>query len=245
MTSSQSVITYGPANLGTPQTYTYHVTNQGTGTLNLTALDPASLPAGFTLAQNLGATTLAPGASTSFALGLSAGSVGSFGGMVSIVNNDSNENPFTFQVAGTVVDPNAPFSRIIDDGSAGHQFAGTWTRDATRGHAGDLFTAKSGTGSATSTWNFSAIPNGEYEVFATWRIGTANASNAPYTLYNGSQAVGTVRKDQRATPNDFWDGATLWESLGTVAITNGQLVVRLTNAADNQVVADAIRIGRL
>jgi HYDIN/CFA65/VesB-like, Ig-like domain len=243
MVSGSSVIAFGPRDLGAPQTHTFTVTNSGTASLTLTSVDPASLPAGFSLAQNLGTTFLTPGEATTFAVRLNADVAGSFGGWIAIANSDSNENPFRFQVAGTVVDPSVP--QIIDDGAAGNKLVGGWTHVTTRGHDGDLYTASAGNGSVYSTWTFSGLPTGSYRVQATWRIATNNATNAPYTLYNGSQAVGTAKVNQQLTPSGLWDGTTHWQNLGTVAVSGGQLMVKLTNAANGTVVADAIRIERI
>jgi hypothetical protein len=222
----------------------FTVTNQGTATLNLTALSSSSLPSGFSLAQNLGSTSLAAGASTTFTLQLNAAAAGTFGGWISLVNNDSDENPFSFQVSGAVTDPNAPYTQIIDDGSPGHSLVGSWTRNATKGYGGDILTAPAGSGSVQSSWSFASIPNGVYQVWATWKISSVNATNAPFMLYDGAQLMSTVRKSQRQTPATS-DGTTLWESLGTITVTGGRLVVKLTNSANGPVVADAIRIQRV
>jgi hypothetical protein len=145
----------------------------------------------------------------------------------------------------TVIDPNAPLLQVIDDRSPGNQLVGSWALNTTRGHAGDMSIAQPGSGSTYSTWTFSNLPNGEYKVWATWRISSNYASNAPYTLYDNTQLVSTVRKDQRVAPSDLWDGMTHWSELGTITITNGKLIVKLTNAANNPVVADAIRIAQV
>jgi hypothetical protein len=242
--SGQGVTSFGPAAIGAPQTKVFTVTNQGTATLNLTAISASSLPSGFSIVQNLGSTSLGAGASTTFTLQLNANAAGTFGGWISLVNNDSDENPFSFQVSGAVTDPNAPYTQIIDDGSPGHSLAGSWTRNATKGYAGDIVTAPAGNGSSQSTWNFASVPNGVYQIWATWKISSVNATNAPFMLYDGTQLMGTVRKDQRQTPT-IYDGTTFWESLGTITVTGGRLVVKLTNSANGQVVGDAIRIQRI
>jgi archaellum component FlaF (FlaF/FlaG flagellin family) len=239
-----SAVNFGARYLGDVQTRTFTVTNQGAASLTLSTIDPASLPAGFSLVQNIGTTFLTPGETTTFTVQMNAATVGSFTGTISVLNNDGNESPFTFCVSGSVHDPNAPLTRVMDDGTAGHWRVGAWTRVTTRGYGGDLLTANKGSGSVHSTWNFTDLPSGEYRVQATWRGTSTSATNAPYTLYSGAQAVGTVRLNQRVGPNDFWDG-TAWENLGTVTVANGQLMVRLTNAANGKVNADAIRIERI
>jgi hypothetical protein len=133
----------------------------------------------------------------------------------------------------------------MDDGAANHRLAGPWKLKSGTGYAGDLRQAAKGTGSSTSTWTFRNLDAGQYRVWVTYRIGSANATNAPFTLYNGSKAVRTARVNQRLTPASLEDSGTRWQLLGGVAINSGKLVVRLTNAANGQVVADAVRIERI
>lgn len=81
-----------------PISRTFIIRNEGTGDLSLGAI---TAPAGFTL-QPPAWTTLAPGMSVPFMLTLDTAAPGVFGGDVTIVNNDSDENPFNFAVSGEV-----------------------------------------------------------------------------------------------------------------------------------------------
>jgi hypothetical protein len=245
LAAGQSTVTFGPVDIGDPQTRTFTVTNHGTASLQLTPLDPASLPAGFSLASNLGATFLTPGESTTFSVQLDATAAGAFGGPLNLHSSDPDHSSFSFQLGGTVVDPNLPVLRTLDDGAAGHTQTGTWTTITGKGFANDIRTAAAGSGSAQSSWSFSSLPNGSYNVWATWKIGSTYATNATYSLYNGGQLANTTLVNERQTPSGLWDGTTNWQPLGTVAVTGGVLTVRLTNAANGQVVADAIRIEKL
>ena len=69
-----------------------------------------------------------------------------------------------------------------------------------------------------------------------------NASNAPFTVYNGSTPVTTIRTSQRVNATGLTADGANWKLLGTVTVTGGRLNVRLNNQADGAVVADAIRI---
>ena len=60
--------------------------NTGTADLHLGAI--AGLPAGFSLASGFSVTTLAPGASTTFAVRFDADAAGTFAGRVSLVTDD-------------------------------------------------------------------------------------------------------------------------------------------------------------
>ena len=99
LTDGQTV-DFGSVAIGTSVTKTFTVINDGTAPLNLTALNPASLPTGFTLVSNLGATVLAPGQSTTFTVQFSPVSAGSVGGAWAVVSDDANENPFDLTLSG-------------------------------------------------------------------------------------------------------------------------------------------------
>ena len=95
-------VTIGPAVQGAaPPSKTFTVRNDGGATLTLGAV---GVPAGFTLAEGL-AGSLAPGASDTFTVRLDTAVVGAKGGEVSFSNDDSDENPFNFPVAGDVLPP--------------------------------------------------------------------------------------------------------------------------------------------
>src|SRR5690606_38181919 len=92
-----------------------------------------------------------------------------------------------------------------------------------------------------ATWNFTGLPAGTYRVYASYPANRAYATNAPFSVYNGGSLVGTKLVNQETLPPTVIDG-TRYALLGTYTITGNQLVVRLTNAANQTVVADAIRI---
>jgi len=80
---------------------TFTVRNDGTGTLTLGTV---GVPTGFTLTEAL-SPTLAPGASDTLTVRLDTTTPGTKSGEISFTNNDSDENPFNFQITGTVVGP--------------------------------------------------------------------------------------------------------------------------------------------
>ncbi|HRF94796.1 MAG TPA: choice-of-anchor D domain-containing protein, partial [Aggregatilineales bacterium] len=87
---------FGATPVGTPITRTYTIENLG-GT-NLTVTPAITVPAGFTLMTSP-TSPVAPAGSTTFTVQCDAGSVAPFGGTVSILNDDSDENPYTFVIA--------------------------------------------------------------------------------------------------------------------------------------------------
>jgi gliding motility-associated-like protein len=93
-------VNFGTTPVGTPVVRTFTIRNTGTATLTVGTL--AALPAGFDLVGTFPTGTIAPGGSATFQLRLMAATAGSFSGTVSFDNDDSDENPFTFAVSGTV-----------------------------------------------------------------------------------------------------------------------------------------------
>jgi hypothetical protein len=71
------------------------------------------------------------------------------------------------------------------------------------------------------------------------------ATDAPYTVQDGTTALATVRVDQEREPDDRFAHSWWWEDLGTFTVTGDTLTVKLTNEADEHVIADAVRIERV
>lgn len=88
---------------GTPRTFTI----QNTGGANLTGLQLSTSGTDRTdfVAGNLGATTLAPNATTTFTVTFSPTAGGSRSALVNLGSNDSTKNPFRINVSGTGLVP--------------------------------------------------------------------------------------------------------------------------------------------
>ncbi|MHC4401545.1 MAG: hypothetical protein ACYTG0_17875, partial [Planctomycetota bacterium] len=73
---------------------------------------------------------------------------------------------------------------------------------------------------------------------------TNRATNAPYTVYDGTTAEGTIPVNQRLAPSTTYDN---WpcEDLGIFNVDATTLRVELTDDANGYVMADAVRIERL
>ena len=93
-----SAINFGYTTAGNTLTKTFTIKNIGTAALNLSNL---KLPDGFSLVGTL-APSVAVNASTTISVALNTIKVGSYGGSLSLNNNDSDESPFDFAIKGTV-----------------------------------------------------------------------------------------------------------------------------------------------
>ncbi|MEX2027773.1 MAG: choice-of-anchor D domain-containing protein, partial [Pirellulaceae bacterium] len=238
-------LSFGTTTVGTAVTRTFTVINDGSATLSLTPLDANSLPVGFSLAANLGSTSLAPGATTTFAVRLDAAAAGSYSGAIALANDDANENPFDLSISGTVNDLAAwSGPKLIDNGGSGWTKVGSWNFVTGKGRDNDIHRTAKGSGTVQSNWTFNDLPEGQYWVWASWTGNMNNASNAPFSVYDGTAAKVTWRVDQRTASSGFDADGTSWQYLGMVTINSGKMVVRLTNAANSYVVADAIRMDR-
>ncbi len=124
----------GTYNMGTTTTGTAInriITVRNTGTADLILTQPITVPAGYT-ATNFGTTTVGPGLTTTFTLTCTAGVAGTIGGTVEFGTDDTDENPFNFDVSCQVNNP-APEIEVLNgatpitDGQAGAVSFGTTT----------------------------------------------------------------------------------------------------------------------
>jgi hypothetical protein len=68
------------------------------------------------------------------------------------------------------------------------------------------------------------------------------ATNAPFTVQDGTTVLATVRVNQQNAPLDTTVDGTPWQSLGTYTVQSNTLSVSLSADANNYVIADAVRL---
>ncbi len=133
----------------------------------------------------------------------------------------------------------------VDNGDAGFSTVGDWSPYLGQGHDNDVHFAAAGDGSKTATWTFSTSP-GRYRFAATWTTHANRATNARFTVSEGTTELGSFEVNQELAPDDFTDGGTTWEYLGgTYDITGSTVSVRLSDAANQYVIADAVSLQRV
>ena len=231
-------IDLGRTDIGTAVTRSFTVRNLGSSALTLGTI---SLPSGFSLASDFGATTLAPGASTTFSVRLDALAPGIYSGTVSFATSDPNQNPFNFTITGT-----ASLVLTLDDTAGGFSATSDWLSYVGVGWQNEIRYKQVGSGSEPASWTFSGLNPGQYRVWTTWAPYPNRVTDAAYTVLDGSTAVGTVAVNQQLTPSSLNDGGAWWQQLGgTYTISGNTLVVRLSDLADPAgayLIADAVRI---
>ena len=97
---------FGSTTLGNNLLRTFTVENTGDG--NLTLGTPNLTGAGFSLLTGFGSTNLLPGEMTTFQILFNANTAGTFNGMISFPNNDSDENPYNFDLTAVVSSTPSP-----------------------------------------------------------------------------------------------------------------------------------------
>ncbi len=142
-----------------------------------------------------------------------------------------------------------PARLILDDGDHGFTTTGVWRTATGSGYQND-YRYPSGTGSHRATWCFTGLTSGYYRVSVTWPSSKTNASNATFTVLDGTKKVGAVLVNERGNPADLTDAGKKWLNLGgktkTWKLTGTKLVVWLTDSgANGRVLADAVRIQRI
>ena len=166
---------------------------------------------------------------------------------------DATDYPLStdiFDLGLNVIDDDVP--RIIDDDDVEAYFDATnfdyepspyWT-----GYLTDNHVNQPGTGTAEATWTFVGVSDGNYRVSTTWRDRPDRATDAPFTIANGSDlTLMTATLDQTQAANDFTDAGGDWEDLGIVTSLDGTLVIKLNESpgATGKVMADGMRIERI
>ncbi len=144
----------------------------------------------------------------------------------------------------------APAS-TVSNGSSSYTQTGTWTSQS-GGFSGTYTTAVGGT-SGSAVWTVAVTPANTgmgTELSATWTANPSNATDATYTIYDGTQAsgtvLGTVVVDQTKSPSGPAAGNSHFQELGVFFPTlsasgTGTLTVVLNaSSANSRVVADAI-----
>ncbi|MFH1459663.1 MAG: PQQ-binding-like beta-propeller repeat protein [Candidatus Omnitrophota bacterium] len=145
-------------------------------------------------------------------------------------SDENNEGNLSFTSSYIVIDNlDSGYSENTVDNdwttrTTGNEYGTNWRRDTTR-NDGDW-----------ARWTPNITIPGNYEVFAFWSdLGTANATDSPYTVYYNGGNSGALDQNQEVNGNQ-------WNSLGVYEFAVGTGgYVQLGDAANDDVCADAIK----
>jgi len=216
LTDGQSVVDFGAVDRGDIATRTFTVRNDGKDTLTL---GNVQVPDGFTLIEDL-VGSLDAGQSDTFTIRIDSDTLGDKSGTVRISNSDANENPFTFQITGTVENAPPPRSpeitvlrngNVIDDGQGTVGF-GTVARGA--GAPQQTFVVRND-GSQTLDLGNLFVPNGF--VIVDDLVGSlAPGDSDQFTIRMSTSSVGTFSGQIHFSDNDSDENPFVIAVSGTV-----------------------------
>ena len=157
------------------------------------------------------------------------------------IANITNQSNINVSILGNVEDKREEESEaiIIDNTSGEDSFKieGEWFgANVGGGYLGNLMWAKNGKGECKAIWTPDLPKDGAYQVFVWYGmdVNDDHATNAPFTIYykEGSKEIKVNLKKN----------SMQWYLLGEFVFEKGKKgYVTLTNAADQNIVADAVK----
>jgi len=179
---------------------------------------------------------LAPSDKTWHLVPSSDGWVRKLGGTATVTFTDPGPPP-----------PDAAELLPVDDSDPGYSETGDgWTTLSDEDAVGGSFrrhSADEGNPSPdAATWTLTGLTTGWYDVRLTWIDAPEHATDASYSIYDGTTLVGAYSLNQQLAPSgDVFDGRP-WESLAAVFIQSGTVRVQLTAESNGLVAAAAVRL---
>jgi hypothetical protein len=216
LTDGKSVVDFGAVDRGDSASRTFTVRNDGTGVLDLSGVQ---VPDGFTLIEGLDG-SLQPGQSDIFTIGVDTSSVGQKSGTVRISSDDSNENPFTFQILAQVQNtppPKTPEITVLQSGSViddGQQSVGFGTVARNSNAPQRTFTVRND-GTGTLKLGNLLVPAG-FTIVDDLVGSLAPGDSDQFTLRMPTGTAGSFSGQVRFTNNDSDENPFTFNVSGTV-----------------------------
>ena len=90
-----------------------------------------------------------------------------------------------------------------------------------------------GDGTNVASWTFDNLEAGKtYQLFATWTADGNRATNAPFTVLDGTTTLATVQMNEQFAPVDQTLDNHAWQSIGTYHTDTGSLTIQLSDNAN-------------
>ncbi|HOP46641.1 MAG TPA: choice-of-anchor D domain-containing protein [Desulfobacteraceae bacterium] len=162
---------------------TFTIENLGGGTLSLTGSSPYVSITGHTSDFTLTSTPLnsiSAGSSTSFEITFNPTAGGTRSASISIANDDSDENPYNFDIQGTgiYIAPTTQAHTVTFSNVKASQMTIGWTNGSGANRAVFLYQGSSGTASP--------VDNTTYTAHTEFKAGTQIGATGWYCIYNGT-----------------------------------------------------------
>ncbi|TBN00379.1 choice-of-anchor D domain-containing protein [Hyunsoonleella flava] len=204
---------------GDTRTYTFTIDNLGTGDLNLTGGSPYITISGTHAADfsvtSIPSTPISVGSSTTFSITFDPSATGTRSATITIANDDSNENPYTFDIQGTGI-TSSPLHTIYYENFDNNN--GGWTMT----NAGSGSTWAYGT-NATEVGEGSYWYTNSYNNYATNSATYATSPVIDLTGYYNLEFKIDVRYNTDSNDGAYVQYSTngsTWTTLGAVGSGN-------------------------
>jgi hypothetical protein len=139
--------------------------------------------------------------------------------------------------------PPTPTPTIIDNGQAGYSESGTgWGNSVYGGYNGNSRVHLAGSGAEKAVWKLSGLGAGSYQIQFTWVAYGNRATNAPYQIYDGSTLRQTTQVNQQLAPSGTSLNGRAFQTIATVQVQSGTLMVTLGDNANGVISADAMAV---
>ena len=199
-------VDYGTTTVGNPITKTFTISNTGNAVLPLST---PSLPDGFSRIGTF-PSSIAAGGSDTFQVRLDADAAGDFSGRLSFANNDDDEDPYDFAIAGVVNVPPAPETEVSESGTDVPDNDGSVDYGTTTvGNPVTKTFTISNTGNAELTVSAPSIPDG-FSLVGTFPASIAAGGSDTFQVRLDADTAGSfsgrlsfANNDDDENPYDF------------------------------------------
>ncbi|HVX10570.1 MAG TPA: choice-of-anchor D domain-containing protein [Pirellulales bacterium] len=194
---------FGSVAVGSSDTQSLTVTNEGPGTLTVSSVN---LPSGYSLSASL-PFSLSPYQGTSLSVSLNTATAGTYSGQMSIQSSDTTHNPFTLNLTGTVTS-SSPAIELQDAGTAISNGGSDSFGSVTEGASDTRTYTVTDQGSSTLTVSSVSLPSG-YSLQTSLPLSVAAGNSANFvvglnTSYPGTFS-GTMAITSNSTQNNPFD----------------------------------------
>jgi hypothetical protein len=188
---------FGSVSQGSSDNKTLTVKNTGNASLSVSAI---SLPSGYSLQTAL-PLNVAANSSTTFVVSMSTATLGTFSGTMSITDTDTNNNPYTVSLSGTVTAPAVPVMSLADGATAISNGGSDSFGSVTQGTSDTRTYTVNNTGNASLTVSGVQPPTG-YSLQTAMPLTIAAGTSQTFIVSLNTSTPGTYTGSMVITDSD-------------------------------------------